>query len=245
MRRIAILLTVAATLALGGCKIDDGSDRDIYRPARALWFEVSCRLTEVKSICRCLSTLDAMLSPQWSDIADKLEMRYLDNAIIRVDDKGVYEIYIYDYSDRITTSYRIATGGQSVSADNPWTVICDGNSSETDLILTRDDDGLHLSMMSDFRAGKFHAAEIGLSYDVDTVRARLTMTLDSGRGEIGDDKDNPSYGIVYQIASPLLYDSKDSLEDGEVDIVYDDFIDPVTDRVRVTVVKGFTYFECM
>lgn len=248
MRRIAICLAAAAAAALSvvGCKLDDGTSRDTDRPARTLWREVSHYLDDTMPICRHLAALDAMLSPEWSDIAGKLEMRYFDEAVITVDEEGTYDIGILGSYDRVRARYRIATAGQPVSEDNPWRVVYADDRTEADMVLTRDDAGLHLDLAADYRQGRYHRAAIGLNYTVDQIRARIGVAIDGGDGRIGDMEDNPSYTIAYDIAAPLHYDSTGgSLMSAEVEIVYDDFIGHTTDRVRVTVDRGYAIYEYM
>lgn len=248
MRRIALLYLVAAAAALSvvGCKLDDGTSRDTDRPARTLWREVSWYLDDMMPICRHLAALDAMLSPEWSDIADKLEMRYFDDATITVDEEGNYDISIFGSYDRVAAHYRIATAGQPASEDNPWQVIYTADLAEADMVLTRDDAGLHLDLAADYhRRECYHRAAIDLNYTVDKNRARIGVTLDGGEGCIGDAEENPSYTIAYDIAAPLKYDSNYSLMSAEVEIVYDDFIGNTTDRVRVTVDRGYATYEYM
>lgn len=246
MRHIAIYLAASvAALSVVGCKLDDGTSRDTDRPARTLWREVSWYLDDMMPICRHLAALDAMLSPEWSEIADKLEVRYFDDATITVDEEGTYDISIFGSYDREAAHYRIATAGQPASEDNPWQVIYTANLAEADMVLTRDDAGLHLDLAADYRQGRYHRAAIDLNYTVDKNRARIGVTVDGGEGRIGDAEENPSYTIAYDIAAPLKYDSSYSLMSAEVEIVYDDFIGHTTDRVRVTVDRGYATYEYM
>ncbi len=248
MRRMTIYLAaVMAALSAVGCKIDDGTSRDINRPARMLWNEVSWHIDDVMSICRHLSTLDAILSPEWAEIADKLELRYFDNAVITVDEKGVYDISIIgSYGSSVLARYRISTAGQPVSEDNPWSAIYTNGSSAADIVLTRDQAGLHLSLATDYNREGHHKAAIDLSYTVDPTRVRMSVTIDGGSGEIGDTEEIPTYKIAYDILSPLIYNSTgESLVSGKVEIAYDDLIEHTADRVRVIIKKGYPYYEYM
>lgn len=145
MKRFMICLAAAAAaVASTGCKIDDGDSRDMDRPARTVWHKLSLRLNELESLAQHLTALDAILSPEWADIADKLEMRYFDDARIMVDEDGDYDIIVFTSSGREIERYHITASGRAVADDNSWTVIYDNGRMEADMTLRRDDDGLHL-----------------------------------------------------------------------------------------------------
>lgn len=250
MRRIMICLAAAvAAVAFTGCKLDDGDSRDMDRPARNIWYKLSARLYELESLAQHLTALDAMLTPQWDDIADKLEVRYFDNANITVDEDGDYDIVVFTSSGREIERYHITASGRAVADDNPWTVIYDNGRMEADMTLRRDDDGLHLlldaAQVDDVYYMYHHTADVLVSYTVDAIRTRIDTRLAGGGGVVSDEADNPRYTISYDITSPMRFDATGSLVEGRVNAVYDDLVTPLSYRVGVVIDRSYVTYEYM
>ncbi len=250
MKRIMISLAAAvAAVAFAGCKIDDGDSRDMDRPARNIWYKLSSQIYDLESMAQHLTALDAMLTPQWAEIADKLEVRYFDNADITVDEAGDYDIVVRTSSGREIERYHITASGRAVADDNPWTVIYDNNGHmEADMTLRRDADGLHLMLDADVADAYdmcFYKADVLVSYTVDVIRARIDTRLAGGGGAILDDADNPTYTIAYDIAAPMRFDLTGSLVEGRADVVYDDLLTPLSYRIGVVIDRSHVSYEYM
>lgn len=249
MKRIMICLAAAAAaLASTGCKIDDGDSRDMDRPAKNIWYKLSSRLCELESLAQHLTALDAMLTPECADIADKLEVRYFGDADIAVDEAGDYDIVVRNSSGREIERYHITASGRAVADDNPWTVIYDDGRIEADLTLRRDANGLHLQLdagQTNVYDTYRHTADILVSYTVDDIRAKIDTRLAGGGGAICDKADNPSYTIGYDIAAPMIFDATGSLVEGRVNAVYDDLVSPLSYRIGVVIARSYVTYEYM
>lgn len=241
MRKIFSMMMVAlvALFATTSCKLNSGTDPNPNRANSLLWGRVNDAINQHFDHFRAVAHLnDVMLK------RDYVENAYKQWEIM----EGTNAYTISDASNR--ASYRIKTNGKRLDEGGVWTIYyrtgsymeyaevgkaigIEGETSKFKLVVDNSHWGYTYYTDS-------YSAESEIEYVYDDIVEGLCVKFNTFKGICFDEPIPSKYVIEFETVEPLAI--RTSIEEGEVDILYRDFVERTTRSLSVVIANRIITF---